>query len=59
MPLTMTLGAVTSTSQALNFAGYTGSVLEIQYAAREDFDFSVSPSFQIAAAATSSVLWYG
>ncbi len=55
MPIAMTLGATTATTQVLNFAGYTGASIEIQYAPREDFDFCVAPSFTIAAAATHTL----
>src|SRR6478752_6036979 len=56
MALAMTLGAVTSTSQVLNFSGYAGgSTIQIQYATRPDFNFCVAPLYVIAAAASHTM----
>ena len=56
MPLSMTLGATTATSQVLNFSGYAGTdKIRIQYASRIDFKNVVAPTYEISAAAAHTM----
>ena len=56
MPLTMTLGATTSTSQVLNFAGYLGTdTIRIQYSTNPNFANALAPSYEIAPAASHTM----
>ena len=56
MPLSMTLGATTATSQVLNFSGYVASDdIRIQYSSSPDFANAAAPRYEIDAVASHTM----